>query len=252
MRPNWRWLDLSRGRTLFPVDRQPAGPPKFFQDCFGRHPAVVFDVLILPPNRLVLVVQPFEQQLASPRRRQVSLCDQLARLAQRDPDRYRLRGGLRHGVYSLGLLRAVSVFAAPSGPLWCCSGAQIDNFTFSSFDQGQHMISPPRQRPAPLGEIFRLVISASNTALMADVGEHALDNVRLDAELLVHNRAGKPSEVVQYKVWPRDADRRVERFAPRRPPLETATAPEHVIAGPWTAAKSLQGWQGQRIDVWTF
>src|SRR5262249_27248837 len=97
---------------------------------------------------------------------------------------------------------------------------------FLAGDNGEDVISPPRQRPAPLGEIFRLVISASNTALMADVGEHALDNVRLDAELLVHNRAGKPSEVVQYKVWPRAADRRVERLAPRRPPLETATAPE--------------------------
>src|SRR5262245_19590304 len=123
---------------------------------------------------------------------------------------------------------------------------------FLAGDNGEDVITPARQRPPLLDGVLSLVISASNTALMADVGEHALDNVRLDAELLVHNRAGKPSEVVQYKIWPRAADRRVERLAPRRPPLEAATAPEHVIAGPWTAAKSLQGWQGQRIDVWTF
>src|SRR5262249_51877250 len=54
-------------------------------------------------------------------------------------------------------------------------------------DNGEDVISPARQRPAPLGEIFRLVVGAGDASLMAHVGEHPLDDVRLNRQLVVHH-----------------------------------------------------------------
>src|SRR5215469_10011285 len=106
-------------------------------------------------------------------------------------------------------------------------------------DNGEDVISPPRQRPALFGDVLSLVVDAGGAGLMADVGEHPFDDMRLNSELVMHGGTGEPPKVVQHPVGTRTPDSRIERLAPRGPPLEAATAPEHVIAGPWSAAKDL-------------
>src|SRR5262249_9197003 len=101
-------------------------------------------------------MQPFNQQLARPRSRLITLRTPLPRLAQRNLGRCRLNRGLCHGVRSLAGSRAASVFAAPGGPL--ISSMQRYDLAFATLDDRAYKLGPSPQRDRLLGAIGAQVV----------------------------------------------------------------------------------------------
>ena len=84
--------------------------------------------------------------------------------------------------------------------LWpsCLSGVQCDDVTLSPFGYGKNVIGPTFERPPLIAIVGRLVVNAGDTGLMADVTEDTLDDVRRDAEPIVHDGRGGTAKIVQH------------------------------------------------------
>src|SRR5262245_22933405 len=76
-----------------------------------------------------------------------------------------------------------------------------------------NVFSPSLQRATSLDDVVGLVVGPGDTGLMPDMRQYALDDMRCDAERLVHRGRNQPAQVVQHPVRPRAAHGIVERNA---------------------------------------
>src|SRR5262249_24740596 len=106
-----------------------------------------------------------------------------------------------------------------SPPGWpaMLSSSQLHDLSTHRFSD-HHALNPfsLRSQCARLFDfVFALVVDASKSAPMPDMGEYRLHDARLGAELVVHDGAGQAAETAQHPIRTRASECCIERSAPR-------------------------------------